>query len=62
MSNKLLVIGLDADSFNLLDPLIEKGFLPKQARRLFDGADESQNYLPVYHRCRVFLFHDPHKY
>lgn len=38
MSNKLLVIGLDGASFNLLDPLIEKLQLPNIARLIAGGA------------------------
>ncbi|HXU40002.1 MAG TPA: alkaline phosphatase family protein [Blastocatellia bacterium] len=38
MSNKLLVIGLDGASFNVLDPLIEKSQLPNIARLIKGGA------------------------
>jgi predicted AlkP superfamily phosphohydrolase/phosphomutase len=38
MSKKLLVIGLDGASFNVLDPLIEKGYLPNLARLIAGGA------------------------
>jgi predicted AlkP superfamily phosphohydrolase/phosphomutase len=38
MRNKLLVIGLDGASFNVLDPLIEKGYLPNLAKLIESGA------------------------
>src|SRR5436190_11679693 len=38
MSKKLLVIGLDGASFNVLDPLIDKGDLPNLARLIAGGA------------------------
>ena len=38
MVNKLLVIGLDGASFNVLDALIEKGRLPNLASLVRDGA------------------------
>jgi len=38
MSKKLLVIGLDGASFNVLDPLIDKGHLPNLARLIAGGA------------------------
>lgn len=38
MSNKLLVIGLDGASFNVLDALIEKRFLPNIASLIQTGA------------------------
>jgi predicted AlkP superfamily phosphohydrolase/phosphomutase len=38
MRNKLLVIGLDGASFNVLDPLIAKGYLPNIARLMTGGA------------------------
>ncbi|MGA9769417.1 MAG: alkaline phosphatase family protein [Blastocatellia bacterium] len=38
MTEKLLVIGLDGASFNVLDPLIEKGYLPNLARLIEGGA------------------------
>lgn len=38
MRNKLLVIGLDGASFNVLDPLIAKGYLPNLARLMANGA------------------------
>ena len=38
MSNKLLVIGLDGASFNVLDPLIEKGYLPHISKLIAGGA------------------------
>jgi len=49
MSNKLLVIGLDGASFNVLDPLIEKGYLPNIAK-LIDGgsrADLETTFPPI---------------
>ena len=49
MSKKLLVIGLDGDSFNVLDPLIEKGFLPNLARLIEGGARAplETNFPPI---------------
>jgi predicted AlkP superfamily phosphohydrolase/phosphomutase len=38
MRNKLFVIGLDGASFNVLDPLIEKGYLPNLAKLIAGGA------------------------
>jgi len=38
MTKKLLVIGLDGASFNVLDPLIEKGYLPNLAKLIEGGA------------------------
>jgi len=38
MINKLLVIGLDGASFNVLDALIEKGYLPNLARLVSEGT------------------------
>jgi len=38
MSNKLLVIGLDGASFNVLDPLIESGHLPNIAKLIAGGS------------------------
>ncbi len=38
MRNKLLVIGLDGASFNVLDGLIAKGYLPNIARLIESGA------------------------
>src|SRR5215510_3216302 len=38
MSHKLLVIGLDGASFNVLDPLIDKGYLPNIARLIAEGS------------------------
>jgi predicted AlkP superfamily phosphohydrolase/phosphomutase len=38
MRNKLLVIGLDGASFNVLDPLIAKGYLPNIAGLITGGA------------------------
>ena len=38
MSNKLLVIGLDGASFNVLDPLIEKGHLPTISKLITGGV------------------------
>ena len=38
MPNKLLVIGLDGASFNVLDALIEKGYLPQIARLIASGT------------------------
>src|ERR1044072_4293809 len=38
MTKKLLVIVLDVASFNVLDPLIEKGYLPNLAKLIEGGA------------------------
>jgi predicted AlkP superfamily phosphohydrolase/phosphomutase len=38
MSNKLLVIGLDGASFNVLDPLIDSGHLPNIAKLITHGS------------------------
>jgi predicted AlkP superfamily phosphohydrolase/phosphomutase len=38
MSKRLLVIGLDGASFDVLDPLIEKGYLPNLARLIAGGV------------------------
>jgi predicted AlkP superfamily phosphohydrolase/phosphomutase len=38
MSNKLLVIGLDGASFNVLDPLIDSGHLPNIAMLIAGGS------------------------
>lgn len=49
MENKLLVIGLDGASFNVLDPLIEKGHL-KNLRRLIESgarADLETTFPPI---------------
>ena len=49
MSNKLLVIGLDGASFNVLDPLIEKGYLPHMAKLIAGGsrADLETTFPPI---------------
>jgi predicted AlkP superfamily phosphohydrolase/phosphomutase len=49
MSNKLLVIGLDGASFNVLDPLIEKGYLPHIAKLIAGGsrADLETTFPPI---------------
>jgi len=49
MSNKLLVIGLDGASFNVLDPLIEKGYLPNIAKVIAGGArsDLETTFPPI---------------
>jgi predicted AlkP superfamily phosphohydrolase/phosphomutase len=49
MSNKLLVIGLDGASFNVLDPLIEKGYLPHIGRLIAGGArgDLETTFPPI---------------
>lgn len=49
MSNKLLVIGLDGASFNVLDPLIEKGYLPHIAKLISSGsrADLETTFPPI---------------
>src|SRR5215470_8952011 len=38
MSDKLLVIGLDGASFNVLDPLIDRGHLPNIANLISKGS------------------------
>ncbi|MEK6323472.1 MAG: alkaline phosphatase family protein [Acidobacteriota bacterium] len=49
MSDKLLVIGLDGASFNVLDPLIEKGYLPNIASLIAGGsrADLETTFPPI---------------
>jgi predicted AlkP superfamily phosphohydrolase/phosphomutase len=49
MSNKLLVIGLDGASFNVLDTLIEKRYLPNIARLIAGGAraDLQTTFPPI---------------
>jgi predicted AlkP superfamily phosphohydrolase/phosphomutase len=49
MSNKLLVIGLDGASFNVLDLLIEKSYLPNIARLIARGsrADLETTFPPI---------------
>jgi len=49
MSNKLLVIGLDGASFNVLDPLIEQGYLPNIAKLIAGGsrADLETTFPPI---------------
>ncbi len=49
MSNKLLVIGLDGASFNVLDPLIDKGYLPHIAKLIAGGsrADLETTFPPI---------------
>src|SRR6266404_3866602 len=49
MSNKLLVIGLDGASFNVLDPLIEKSQLPNLASLIKGGAraDLETTFPPI---------------
>ena len=49
MSNKLLVIGLDGALFNVLDPLIDKGYLPHIARLIAGGArgDRLTTFPPI---------------
>ena len=49
MSNKLLVIGLDGASFNVLDPLIEKGYLPHISKLIAGGAraDLETTFPPI---------------
>src|ERR1051325_3108768 len=41
MRNKLFVIGLDGASFNVLDPLIARGYLPNLAKLIEGGARAS---------------------
>lgn len=49
MNNKLLVIGLDGASFNVLDALIEKGYLPHISRMITGGAraDLETTFPPI---------------
>jgi predicted AlkP superfamily phosphohydrolase/phosphomutase len=49
MSNKLLVIGLDGASFNVLDPLIDSGHLPNIANLIEQGsrADLETTFPPI---------------
>jgi predicted AlkP superfamily phosphohydrolase/phosphomutase len=49
MSHKLLVIGLDGASFNVLDALIEKGYLPNIERLILNGsrADLETTFPPI---------------
>lgn len=49
MRNKLLVIGLDGASFNVLDPLIAKGYLPNIAGLIAGGAraDLETTFPPI---------------
>lgn len=49
MGNKVLVIGLDGASFNVLDPLIEKGYMPNLARLAAAGsrADLETTFPPI---------------
>jgi predicted AlkP superfamily phosphohydrolase/phosphomutase len=49
MSNKLLVIGLDGASFNVLDPLVEKGYLPNLGSLIAGGsrADLETTFPPI---------------
>lgn len=49
MTKKLLVIGLDGASFNVLDPLIEKGYLPNLAKLIEGGAraDLETTFPPI---------------
>ncbi len=49
MSNKLLVIGLDGASFNVLDPLIEKDYLPNIGALIATGsrADLETTFPPI---------------
>jgi predicted AlkP superfamily phosphohydrolase/phosphomutase len=49
MSNKLLVIGLDGASFNVLDALIEKSYLPNIANLIANGAraDLETTFPPI---------------
>ena len=49
MSNKLLVIGLDGASFNVLDALIEKSYLPNIASLIASGvrADLETTFPPI---------------
>ncbi|HET8675412.1 MAG TPA: alkaline phosphatase family protein, partial [Blastocatellia bacterium] len=49
MGNKVLVIGLDGASFNVLDPLIEKGYMPNLARLVATGtrADLETTFPPI---------------
>lgn len=49
MNNKLLVIGLDGASFDVLDPLIDKGYLPNIAKLIAEGArgDLETTFPPI---------------
>ncbi|HWP43159.1 MAG TPA: alkaline phosphatase family protein, partial [Blastocatellia bacterium] len=49
MTNKLLVIGLDGASFNVLDALIEKGFMPNLSKLIREGAraDLETTFPPI---------------
>jgi predicted AlkP superfamily phosphohydrolase/phosphomutase len=49
MSKRLLVIGLDGASFNVLDGLIEKGYLPSLAKLIASGAraDLETTFPPI---------------
>jgi predicted AlkP superfamily phosphohydrolase/phosphomutase len=49
MSNKLLVIGLDGASFNVLDPLIQKSFLPNIGSLIASGtrAELETTFPPI---------------
>lgn len=49
MRNKLLVIGLDGASFNVLDPLVEKGYLPNIGALIAGGAraDLETTFPPI---------------
>jgi len=49
MNNKLLCIGLDGASFNVLDPLIEKGHLPHISKLIATGAraDLETTFPPI---------------
>lgn len=49
MVNKLLVIGLDGASFNVLDSLVEKGYLKNIARLMSEGAraDLETTFPPI---------------
>ena len=59
MTKKLLVIGLDGASFNVLDPLIEKGYLPNLAKLIEGGARaDLDNNFSSDHSRRVVVFYD----
>src|SRR5262247_4551108 len=49
MRNKLLVIGLDGASFNVLDALIQKGYLKNLAKLIARGAraDLETTFPPI---------------
>lgn len=49
MSKKLLVVGLDGASFNVLDPLLEKDYLPNIAKLIAGGArgDLETTFPPI---------------